>query len=96
MKFDTEHAKRLCEVQEDFAEIADPENNPLQSVLAVMTTQCRGALDRTEELEKALIEERALRMGEYGYLDEIGNRPFPEGEEARKLAREQLQKEGLL
>lgn len=45
--------------------------------------------ERIEELEKALIEERARLL-------EIGKWPQPEGEEARKLAREQLHAEGLL
>jgi hypothetical protein len=46
-----------------------------------------------ETLKEKLISERALRMGEYGYLDELGNRPFPEEPEASSMARRQLKAE---
>ena len=44
-------------------------------------------------MKEALIEERTLRLGEYGYLDEVGNRPFPEEHIARPLAEKSLRTE---
>ena len=44
-----------------------------------------------DDCKRALVLERSLRIGEYGYTDAVGNRPFPERDEATRIAKLQLE-----
>jgi len=93
MTFDKEHAKKLCEYLHEYAHPGDrrsaEEPEPLEAPLGSMVLMLEQAVERIEELERSLVNERAE-------IVRVKNHNAPAYTNWPGKAQEQLQKEGLL